>query len=566
MTFEDSVEKNLAACLVAARVITTGRDSNVNIEGSGQAVANFDGVSLLIALSGGTDSTALILALAAIRAKYRRSLEAGGGGTTNLALGLELSACHVNHQLRGAEAAADEQFCRELCERLDVPLHTVDLEQVGEAEAELRHARYDALISLAKQLNAPYIVTAHNLDDQVETLLFRLIRGTSLRGLAGMSLARPLEKAPWPVLLRPMIKISRQRIDNYLVECEVTPRFDSSNDDLKYSRNFLRSQVVVPLKQRFPGVLTNIEQFRSTLESDNDCLAGLAHDLYGRALGRPNQLMLSVLAGAHEALIARVIATYIEQAGIMPSFQKVQRCMEVVQTALASSDPAYSARLSLGENLELLVSKDSILLKPLYELEATSDEYLARLELMAPVPVKMPRAGRSSAITIVPWLDMAFMLDDAAGLDPERFSKLERSSFSAIVDLRQHTGGLVLRPRLPGDRLQPLGMAAAVRLKQYLHANKALFAGARSLLPALNEILALRLFPVLADSQEVLWVPGFGISQKLKVSKTGQAPDSPLDLQGCHLISLVPIIHDSHNGRFEDEFGGESGGINSVTC
>jgi len=98
-------------------------------------------------------------------------------------------------------------------------------------------------------------------------------------------------------------------------------------------------------------------------------------------------------------------------------------------------------------------------------------------------------------------------------------------------------------------------MDRPVRLKQYLHANKTLFAGARRLLPALNEILALRLFPVLADSQEVLWVPGFGLSQKVR----------PAAGKATHLVSLLPLVHGGGADGGESEAAGE-GGNNSATC
>lgn len=553
MTFEDSVEKSLSDCLVAAR----GREQVTDLNPSeDEPEAIFDGVSLILGLSGGTDSTALLLALVALREKMLRRKQEGLAVS---GLALELSACHVNHHLRGAESAADEQFCRELCQQLAVPIYTVDLEDVGESEAQLRSARYEALIKLAKQVGAPYIVTAHNLDDQVETLLFRLVRGTALRGLAGMAAARPMEASLWPILLRPLLSTSRREIEAYLEEKGINARFDSSNSDSKYSRNFLRAQIMGPLKERFPGVLTNIEHFRRTIESENDYMADCALQLYQRALGRGNRLLISVLEGEHEALIGRVIATYMEAAGIMPSFQRVRRCLELMRQASGSRDRYFSARLSLGENQELLVDKDSILLKPQYELEASDDEYLGRFQAMSPVPVKLPRPGRSSALTLVPWLNFAFSLEEAASLDPERLAGLERSRSSFAVPVRLSDidcEQLVFRPRRPGDRLHPAGMAASVRLKQYLHANKTLFAGARSLLPALNEILALRLFPVLADSQEVLWVPGFGLSEKIRSggkSRSG-AP--------THLISLVPISHDEPGPRPEI-FGG---GIDAGTC
>jgi tRNA(Ile)-lysidine synthase len=535
MTFEDNVEKCLFRCLAAAGAL---RDPVNN---------DYDGVSLLLGLSGGIDSSALLLALKSISQK-KRSLSVRSG----LGLGLEVSACHVNHHLRGADSAADEQFCRELCEKLAVPLIVVDLEEVRESEAELRAARYEKLMRVAKQLSAPYIVTAHNLDDQVETLIFRLLRGTSLRGLVGMSLARPMEASLWPVLLRPLLETGREEIEQYLAQQGTAGRLDLSNNDVRYTRNFLRKQIIAPLKERFPGLSTNVEHFRLALHSENDYMTAQAAALFSRALSRPNKLLLSVLEGEHPALIARVITTYIEQAGLVPSFQRVNRVMKLIEQAGCAADRNFATRTSLGENLELLVSKDSILLKPLLELTVSAEEYAVRLQSMPPVLIKMPRPGRSSAITVVPWLNYALSIVEVKDAKQDQGKPFERTALAALVDLTGVPDTICVRPRRPGDHLQPVGMREQVRLKQYLHANKGLFAGARSLLPALNEVLGLRLFPVLAlvDSQEVLWVPGFGLSEKIK---SGPA---------SHLLSLVPLAPDAQEG-----LPGEiSGGFNDGTC
>jgi tRNA(Ile)-lysidine synthase len=525
MTFEDSVEKGLSRCLAAAGAMKDPVHDD------------YDGVSLLLGLSGGIDSSALLLALTAIGRKKTAQTQNAGGAQR---LGLEISACHVNHNLRGADSAADEQFCRALCQELEVPLTVVDVHPDKDSEAELRSVRYAKLIRVAKQQAAPYIVTAHNLDDQVETMLFRLLRGSSLRGLVGMDGARPLDASMWPILLRPLLEIDRHQISSYLAERGVAGRIDGSNSDVRYARNFLRGQILGPLKERFPGLTINIERFRQTLQNENDYVTEQAEALLNRALTRSNELLLSVLDGEHPALTARVITSYIEDAGISPSFDRVQRIISLIEMVKNHSSADFSSRTSLGQNLELIVSKNSILLKPLYELTTSREELDGRLQRMAPVPVKMPRPGRSAAMTMVPWLDYAISISECSGPPDEAAPgrRFDRTALSVSVDLSKiapQGEPLYIRPRRPGDHLQPVGMQHQVRLKQYLHANKSLFAGARALLPALNDVLALRLFPVLAlgESQEVLWVPGFGLSEKIKC---GQSP--------THVLSFVPLGHE----------------------
>ncbi len=401
-------------------------------------------------------------------------------------------------------------------------------------------------------------MTAHNLDDQVETLIFRLLRGSSLRGLVGMDLARPLDLSLWPILLRPLLGIGREEIAAYLAEAGIAGCNDMSNSDLRYARNFLRSQIVAPLKERFPGMTSNIEHFRQTLQNENDYMSEQAAALLRRALTRSGELLLSVMEGEHAALTARVVTAYIEEAGISPSFQRVQRIINLMERAITHPDRDFTVRASLGQNLELLVSKDSILLKPLYELTTSPEEIAARLEAMAPVPVKMPRPGRSSAMTMVPWLDYAVSIVEmevpAVAAHPQGGENMpgqggafDRTSLSVPVELGSLGETVCIRPRRPGDHMQPSGMREQVRLKQYLHANKSLFAGARNLLPALNDVLALRLFPVLArgESQEVLWVPGFGVSEKIRCGA-----------RASHMLSLVPLSHGVEVGA----------GIDDATC
>ena len=437
-------------------------------------------------------------------------------------------------------------FCLELCQDLHIPLIATAIVARGESEAVLREARYDKLMKVARQVDAPYVVTAHNQDDQVETLIFRLLRGTAPRGLGGMSLSRPLSEAQWPVLLRPLLNLPRSAIEQYLLARGVTPRLDSTNKQSKYSRNFLRNQIIVPLKERFPALLQNVERFRMTLNADQDCLDQLAKSLYNRCLTADNKLLLSVLDGEHQALIARTLAIYMEEAGVPASFERVNRVMSLLDKAFTDSKQGRSpfrARLSLGENMELLVDKDSILLKPRFELSLSAEEYQGRLEAMTPVPLKMPRPGRSSAITMVPWLNFAVSIEDypeasksSSGAASGEIAPLvyDRLAFCQAVNLQGALKApVVIRPRLPGDHLQPIGMKQPVRLKQYLHANKALLSNSHDLLPGLNDNLKQRLYPVLADAEEVLWVPGLGISERIKGGASA-----------THLIKFLPLSHD----------------------
>jgi len=189
------------------------------------------GSRLLVALSGGADSVGLLLALRGVAREY----------------GLRLHAAHLHHGLRGAEADADLAFVRDLCARLDVPLEwarwntRARMKRRGlTGQAGLRTLRREFLAAAARRADATAIATAHTADDQLETVLMRLLRGAGLAGLAGM---RP-KRGPW---LKPLLEATRADIEADLGSNHESWRDDRSNENRAYLRNRLRHDVVPAL-------------------------------------------------------------------------------------------------------------------------------------------------------------------------------------------------------------------------------------------------------------------------------------------------------------------------------
>ncbi len=201
-------------------------------------------VTILLAVSGGPDSVALLRAMTA--------LKRGSEG--------RLLAAHVNHQFRAEQSDADEAFVVDLCRRLDVPcqVHRAERDPLKGAagdglEAAAREIRYDLLRQAAARLGARYVVTAHTADDQAETILHRILRGTGVAGLSGIARARPLGPA---TLMRPLLGIRRAEILRYLEDLGQTYRVDSSNEDTRWTRNRIRHELLPDLADRFnPGVV-----------------------------------------------------------------------------------------------------------------------------------------------------------------------------------------------------------------------------------------------------------------------------------------------------------------------
>jgi tRNA(Ile)-lysidine synthase len=163
---------------------------------------------------------------------------------------------HFNHRLRGRDADADEAFVADIaarlglaCERGSAPLEGVGSTRGEGLEAAARRARYQFLTQTADRLGARYVAVAHTADDQVETILHRLLRGTGLRGLSGMSRARPLSQVA--TLIRPMLGFRRGPLRDYLADLGQPYRCDASNSDLRRTRNRIRNQLLPELAARF---------------------------------------------------------------------------------------------------------------------------------------------------------------------------------------------------------------------------------------------------------------------------------------------------------------------------
>ena len=209
------------------------------------------GDTVICAVSGGADSVAMLFALYLLREK----------------LGITLEAAHFNHNLRGEESLRDETFVRELCARYEIPLHVASGEiHPGKKglEAAARDARYAFLESLPGK-----IATAHTADDNAETILMHLVRGTGLKGLGGIAPQRGK-------LIRPMLGITRREVEDFLAEWHLPHVEDSTNETDAFLRNRLRHHVMPLLAAENPRIAENLSQMALRLREDEACLSQLS--------------------------------------------------------------------------------------------------------------------------------------------------------------------------------------------------------------------------------------------------------------------------------------------------
>jgi tRNA(Ile)-lysidine synthase len=321
------------------------------------------GDRLCAAVSGGADSIALLLALHAANTAPRDSL------------GVGLSAVHVHHGLRGAEADADQHFVEALCARLDIPLHLHHasvperVSRTGETiEEAARTIRYDYFATLIASGHADAILTAHTLDDQAETVLMKLLRGAWTEGLSAI---HPIVLVNQPgqrpgKILRPLLNIRRADIEAFLHQSSQPWRNDSTNTDTAYTRNKIRHELLPQLRAYNPNLdqtLANLAELAREEESrwqtelnrllPQLLLPGKPVRGGGRAVSTaPGQAAVAIeldrLRALDPALRRRVLRAAARQLGARLSFDETSRLL-----ALCGFRPSPTVAARTGSTLHL---------------------------------------------------------------------------------------------------------------------------------------------------------------------------------------------------------------------
>ncbi len=259
---------------------------------------------VLIACSGGPDSVALLRLLQAAH------LPSHG-----------LTVAHFNHHLRGAESDRDGEFVQTLCRQWDLdcqvghadPLRLQDAARGEGLESAARHLRYTFLVQIAEQCGARYLVTGHTADDQVETVLQQVLRGSGLAGLAGMPSVRPL--SPAVTLVRPLLRFHRAQLLTYLHDLGQTYRHDEHNRQRQFLRSRIRNELLPQLEtDYYPGVRDALLKLSRIASEAQDLIQELAEELLDRCLAqnaaRANRLDCRPLQQAPEHLCREALVRY----------------------------------------------------------------------------------------------------------------------------------------------------------------------------------------------------------------------------------------------------------------
>jgi tRNA(Ile)-lysidine synthase len=451
------------------------------------------GDSLLVGVSAGPDSTALLLLLARLAPKLR----------------LKLTAAHFDHRLRGVKEARRERlFVAALAEELGLPLITGGADVRGHAsrsrvslEEAAREQRYAFLAEAAGRCEAGVVAVGHTADDQVETVLMHILRGSGLSGLSGM-----LPRSPWPLpvegaaelaLVRPLLEVSREETHAYCREAGRRPLEDATNRSLAYRRNRLRHQILPVLRRYNPRLDQALLRLAAAAAADREALERMAAAALadaGRVASGSVRLSRGRLRSLPEGLRRHVLRAAAGR--LLGDLQDIGASH--IKAMSAALEKPSGSELDLPRGLRLRVEYDDLV------LSLVAEEPPVDLLPDGETPLTVPGRTRVGA-----WRFEARVLP--AGEVPAP----SRRQGEVYLNLDALDGELTVRRRRPGDRFRPLGLSGEKKLQDILVDAK---------VPRRRRDAV----PLVCDRDGIVWVVGHRLAERVRV---GPSPRRTLRLR-----------------------------------
>ena len=486
------------------------------------------GEIVVVGVSGGADSVCLLHVLA--------KLQKG--------LGIRLQVAHLNHQLRGTESEADAEYVSALAGSLGIPI-TIDRRDVAAYRTErncsieeaARELRYAFLARVAREVGASRIAVGHTRDDQVETILMHILRGTGITGLCGLAPCSPLaydsQEISRPasplslraergnfIVIRPLLDVSREETMSYCQEHQLDPRIDSSNRSLSFFRNRLRLQLLPLLRQYNPGIDQALLRLADIAREDNAFIEQRASELWNEVVKQENNAIyldgkqITSLPIALQRQLLRAAVT--ELAGDTRDIEAGH-----IEAARNLLNKPVGKRISLPHGLicqagyhELVITRrPSVTASPFSAI--ASEAWQSQLPpcplplLSGEFPLKVPGE------TVFPgWKAIASIVGERVNSLslPGALTTNEgtcQSNLVAHFDLQKTGMKLLVRKRRPGDRFQPLGMSVPKKLYEFM-------VDAKIPRSWRNHI------PIVCSPEQIIWVAGWRIDDRVKVAEASK--------------------------------------------
>ncbi len=407
---------------------------------------------MVVAVSGGPDSMALLHALLALREHAK----------------LDLHVAHLDHDFRGDEAEVDARFVAQVAAGLGLPstigkADPADYQRkmgISSFEEAAREVRYSFLGDVAKTTGLGIVALGHTFDDLAETVLMRIMRGSGTRGLRGMvelSNWRSREGDKEARLFRPMLGVSKEEALGYCSENSITCRRDTGNVMMRFTRNRVRHHLLPALEEYNPNIKGALVRLSRIASLEADYLEqALAEAWVSVAMVQDGRVMLDVpsLRAFHPLMQRLVLARAYEEAS--GSLRRLGEAHILAMERLLGSSSVST--LNLPKGLRVLKSYDSLVLGK--DLEALCPFP----EIAGTHPLALP-AGGSPSMTHIPGTHIPGWKVTLAEEPAER--PVPNDPFEACLDAQAVAGTLEVRVRRPGDRFQPLGSVGARKLQDF---------------------------------------------------------------------------------------------------
>ena len=425
---------------------------------------NLQDKTIVVGFSGGYDSMCLLDIMSKIK-------ELPGFED------LIVAAAHFNHNWRGEESLREQEICRIFAASKGVEFYVKEAPKgLKKTENEARIARYEFFEEAYEEFDADAVFTAHNKDDNAETVLYRIIKGTGIVGLKGISEKRGF-------FYRPLLKTKRSEIVDYCNENNLSPNNDSSNSNTAYTRNYLRLNVIPALEKINEGVKDALNTLSANALSDNEII-----EEYLKTI-RPNIFRDDKIISAEYKKLStpvkmRFLHEFIQMLELDYDYKKINELFDFIE---ANINQRNGSTKSLASALWLYADDKIIETIP---PKVKSEVVDLKQEVLIAGEGEYKIGDKTLSIKKY--------------VDKDIFVFPEATSNFAYVDLSEVKYPLILRTRKDGDVIRPFGMTGSMKLKKYMNAKGVAKHNRDGIL-------------LLCSEEEVLWVLGVGLSSKIGV-------------------------------------------------